>query len=51
VLIELVPDESTASGFEWSTADGPPFPLGSGVEVSALITQGEQRPVDLVFGK
>jgi len=51
VLVDLLPDASTVSGFEWSTADGPPFPLGPGVEVTALIVQGEQRPVDLVFGK
>lgn len=51
VLVDLLPDDSTVSGLKWSTDDGPPFPLGPGVDVSALIIQGEQRPVDLVFGR
>jgi multidrug resistance efflux pump len=51
VTVDLVADPTTASGYEWSNGEGPPFPLGPGVEVTALIVQGEQRPIDLVFGR
>ncbi|MBA3532690.1 MAG: NHLP bacteriocin system secretion protein [Ardenticatenales bacterium] len=49
VLIELVPDPNTPSGYLWSSSQGPADSLQSGTLGSATVIIGEQRPVDLVL--
>ena len=50
ITVRPTPDTSTASGFKWSTSEGPPFRIPSASRFTALITEGDQRPIDLVFG-
>lgn len=50
VRVNLLKDSSTASGYAWSTASGPPFGLASQTAVTASVRTGEDRPIDLVFG-
>lgn len=50
IAVSLIPDDSTASGFEWSTSDGPPFKIPFAARVSATISQGDVHPIKLVFG-
>jgi HlyD family secretion protein len=49
VRIELTPDQSTPSGYRWSSSSGPPFAINSGTLCQATITLSEQRPINLVF--
>jgi multidrug resistance efflux pump len=49
VMVELVADSQTASGYQWSSADGPPVDLLSGTLGSANIVIGEQRPIEYVL--
>ncbi|MHC0432874.1 HlyD family efflux transporter periplasmic adaptor subunit [Streptomyces sp. O3] len=46
VLVELERSSATASGYQWSSADGPPYALGSQTPVSAAVHLAAQRPVD-----
>jgi multidrug resistance efflux pump len=48
--VRLLTDSRTKSGLQWSTPDGPPFPLTPGVTVSARVIQSEQSPVKQLFG-
>lgn len=48
--VSLTPDAKTRSRFTWSTPKGPPFPLQPGTEVSAQITESQQRPINVIFG-
>lgn len=50
VTVSLNTDPSTPSGYEWSTKTGPPFAIPAAARFTALITQGDTRPIDLVFG-
>ena len=45
----LKPSSANVSRYQWSTRDGPPFPLQSGTSCSALITIAEQRPIELLI--
>jgi hypothetical protein len=49
VHIELVPDESTVSGFEWSSPEGPPTTVESGTLGTATVITGEQHPINFVL--
>jgi hypothetical protein len=40
----------TPSGLEWSSGDGPDFPLNPGAIVSADVQQGEQAVLDVILG-
>ena len=51
VTVDLVTDSKTVSGYQWSTAGGPPFPIRSGVNLDGTVIQGTQAPIKLVFGK
>jgi hypothetical protein len=51
IIVDLIPDPGTFSGYAWSTAHGPPLQLDSQVTVSAAIQLGAQRPFDLVLGR
>ncbi|MFJ8822786.1 HlyD family efflux transporter periplasmic adaptor subunit [Streptomyces sp. NPDC102467] len=46
VLVQLTKTASTPSGYAWSTADGPPFPLTSMTLASGAVHLAEQRPMD-----
>lgn len=49
VQVDLVPDASLRSGYQWTSAEGPPFPLASGTTVNAEVTVDEQRPISLLI--
>ncbi|WP_051752353.1 HlyD family efflux transporter periplasmic adaptor subunit [Streptosporangium amethystogenes] len=51
IIVDLIPDQASHSGYTWSTAQGPPVQLDSQVTVSASIHLGEQTPFDLVLGR
>nr|WP_202515394.1 MULTISPECIES: HlyD family efflux transporter periplasmic adaptor subunit [unclassified Streptomyces] len=46
VLVELDRSSSTASGYRWSTAGGPPFRLDSMTLATGSVRLADQRPVD-----
>lgn len=46
VLVKLDKSSATKSGYEWSSADGPPFRLTSMTLASGSIRLADQRPVD-----
>ena len=49
VDVKLRKDQSTPSGFEWSSSQGPPFTITRGTLCSATFVLGEKRPIDLVL--
>lgn len=49
VRLELQRSDKTASGFEWTSQDGPPRELTPGTPVVAIITVSEDRPISRVF--
>jgi multidrug efflux pump subunit AcrA (membrane-fusion protein) len=46
VLVKLDREASTKSGYQWSSAEGPPFRLTSMTVASGSIRLADQRPVD-----
>jgi multidrug efflux pump subunit AcrA (membrane-fusion protein) len=46
VLVRLDASSGTKSGYTWSSADGPPFPLTSMTLATGSIRLADQRPVD-----
>ncbi len=46
VLVELDRSDTTRSGYTWSSASGPPYPIDSMTLVSAAIRLPAQRPID-----
>ncbi|MFI5668416.1 HlyD family efflux transporter periplasmic adaptor subunit [Streptomyces sp. NPDC051704] len=46
VLVQLERSSATPSGYRWSTADGPPYPLDSTTPVTGAVHLPAQRPVD-----
>ncbi|MFI0508780.1 HlyD family efflux transporter periplasmic adaptor subunit [Streptomyces sp. WSLK1-5] len=46
VLVRLDKSKDTNSGYQWSSADGPPFALTSMTLASGSIRLADQRPVD-----
>ncbi|MFD8887216.1 hypothetical protein ACFV0H_32665 [Streptomyces erythrochromogenes] len=46
VVVRLERSSSTASGYRWSSADGPPHAVDSGTPVSGAVQLAAQRPVD-----
>lgn len=51
VVVDLVADSSTRSGFAWTSATGPPGPLSTQVSVVATIALGHQTPFNLLLGR
>ena len=49
VAVDLVPSSKTVSGFEWSSAEGPPITIQSGTICTANIIEKKQRPISLVI--
>jgi len=48
VEIDLATDSNTISGFEWSTAQGPPMKITNGTLCSNSIIISQQRPIEMV---
>ena len=48
VVATLTPMDESASGFRWTSGDGPPVRIQSGTPASARITVRTQRPIELV---
>lgn len=48
VVIRLVEDPSTASGYKWSTPAGPPFKIPVNTVCKVQLIQETRRPVELV---
>jgi HlyD family secretion protein len=46
--VDLVPSETTPSGFEWTSPKGPPSPVLQGTLCRATITVSERAPISLV---
>ncbi|MDQ4126630.1 MAG: HlyD family efflux transporter periplasmic adaptor subunit [Actinomycetota bacterium] len=49
VTVELARDPATPSGFAWSSAKGPPFPITDHTPCTATFVLGEERPASLVL--
>jgi hypothetical protein len=49
ILVELDADPTTASGYRWSSSNGPPLTLYSGTPCQGRIIVAVHRPIDLVF--
>jgi HlyD family secretion protein len=49
IRAQLQLDESTPSGYRWSSGRGPNLVLSSGTRLEAAITTSTQRPLSLVF--
>lgn len=49
VTAALIPDEKTASGFRWSSSQGPPFQVFSGTVCSASVEVDSRRPIGYVL--
>ncbi|MDJ0382613.1 HlyD family efflux transporter periplasmic adaptor subunit [Streptomyces sp. G-G2] len=46
VLVQLERSSATRSGYQWSSADGPPYAIDSTTPVSGAVHLRAQRPVD-----
>ncbi|MFD7257922.1 HlyD family efflux transporter periplasmic adaptor subunit [Streptomyces sp. NPDC059874] len=46
VLVELERSSATKSGYQWSSADGPPYAVDSMTPVTGAVHLAAQRPVD-----
>jgi HlyD family secretion protein len=51
VRVELEESSETPSGYQWTSAGGPPSPLEPGTMCSAVIILDRERPIDLVFSR
>ncbi len=51
VRIDVISDDSTESGYKWSSSKGPPLKINSGTLCAGSITIKEQRPVHMVIPK
>jgi hypothetical protein len=50
VVLTMIRDQKTVSGYAWTSASGFPGPLGSQVPVTATVTVTSERPINLVLG-
>jgi len=49
VRIDVVTDESTESGYMWSSSKGPPLKINSGTLCTGTVAVSEQRPISMVI--
>ncbi len=49
VRVELIPDETTPSGFKWSSSEGPPMKVFSGTICNANVTVETKKPISYVL--
>ncbi|MHC4428837.1 MAG: NHLP bacteriocin system secretion protein [Planctomycetota bacterium] len=47
--IELITNDDTPSGYEWTSSDGPPVTISAGTLCSGTVTVETQRPISLVI--
>ena len=49
IHVDLLPDDQTVSGYQWTSSKGPPTQIYSGTLSTASITVSEQSPISLVM--
>ena len=49
MVVELRRDESTPSGFEWSSSEGPPSQVYSGTQCQATVAVEKKKPISYVI--
>lgn len=49
IKVRMTRDETTVSGFQWSSSKGPPFHISSGALASVQIITNRQRPISLLL--
>jgi HlyD family secretion protein len=49
VAAQLVPDKSTASGYQWSSSSGPPFKIDGGTRITVSVIYERRAPISLVL--
>jgi HlyD family secretion protein len=49
VVIDLIEDKETISGYKWSSQDGPPIQLENGTLCSGSITLEKRKPISFVL--
>ncbi|MFX4263277.1 NHLP bacteriocin system secretion protein [Pelotomaculum propionicicum] len=49
VRIDVITDESTVSGYKWSSSKGPPLTINSGTLCAGTVTVREMRPIRMVI--
>lgn len=49
VIVDLIPDEKTVSGFKWSSPGGPPIRLNTGTMCSASIVVEKRHPISMII--
>ena len=49
ILVDLVTDDKTKSGYKWSTLSGPPNEIENGTVCSASVIVERQRPIEMVI--
>lgn len=49
VKADLIPDDSTISGYKWSSSRGPQTKIDSGILCSGSVTVNTQKPISLVI--
>ncbi len=49
VRIDVITDESTVSGYKWSSSSGPPLKINSGTFCAGTVTVREQQPIRMVI--
>jgi hypothetical protein len=51
VTVNLITDPDTATGYAWTTANGPPAALALQVPATGTVTLGTYAPITLLFGR
>lgn len=49
IIVDLIPDAKSESGFKWSSIKGPPIKIRTGTPAEAKIIIKKQRPITFVF--
>ena len=49
VRIDVVTDESTVSGYKWSSSKGPPLKINSGTLCTGTVAVSQMRPIGMVI--
>lgn len=49
IKIDLIPDEHTASGYQWSSLSGPPLSIPSGTLVQGAVVISREKPLEKII--
>lgn len=49
VLVDLIPDGNTESGYKWSSPEGPPMSIHSGILVQSSVIIKREKPISQVI--